>query len=57
MTNRIVRNILAITLVAAILSSIRSLAQSPALPPQFEVASLKPSGTLDGAHCGGDQLV
>jgi uncharacterized protein (TIGR03435 family) len=55
MINRIVRNILVLTLVAGTLSSTRSEAQSPAIPPQFEVASIKSSGTLDGAHCSGDR--
>src|ERR1700722_12673847 len=49
MQNRIVRNTLAFALVAGM--STRSHAQSPTLPPQFEVASIKASGTLDGAHC------
>jgi uncharacterized protein (TIGR03435 family) len=54
MQNRIVRNTLALGLVAGMLQSSRGQAQSPALPPQFEVASIKASGMLDGAHCGGD---
>lgn len=40
--------------LAVIIWTLNALAQSPTPRPQFEVASVKPSGPLDAAHCSGD---
>ena len=54
MTIRILRNLLVLALVIGILNSTRSQAQTPALPPQFEVASIRPNSIQDFEHCAGD---
>jgi uncharacterized protein (TIGR03435 family) len=54
MTNRIVQNLLVFALVIGILNSTRSQAQTPALPPHFEVASIRPNSIQDFEHCAGD---
>jgi uncharacterized protein (TIGR03435 family) len=41
--------------LAIMIWTLSALAQSPAPRPQFEVASVKPSGPVDAAHCSGDR--